>query len=130
MIFLFINSGGRVDDYVLVGLSEENMEDKAMLNKLTRRVCNQHLELSGGWSYSVQQASEEDLVIINIIFGSEVSKLYMFFMTSPLQSLFQAKAMPWVKISPREGFVSKGHSWSGGEIGLLQVDCGEKDCTR
>ena len=87
MIFLFINSGGRVDEYVLVGLSEENMEDKAMLNKLTRRVCNQHLELSGGWSYSVQQASEEDLVIINIIFGSERkgaygqtdSKLYMFF---------------------------------------------------
>ena len=47
-----------------------------MLNKLTRRVCNQHLELSGGWSYSVQQASKEDLVIINIIFGSEEMRLW------------------------------------------------------
>ena len=61
--------GGGVEEYVLVGLSEEHMEDKVMLDKLTRRVCNEHLEMSSGWSSSVQQASAKDLVITFIEFG-------------------------------------------------------------
>ena len=47
---------------MLVGLGKEYMEDKVMLDKLARRVCNQHLEMRSGRSYSVQQAGEEDLV--------------------------------------------------------------------
>ena len=55
--------GGGAEQYVLVGLGELLMEDEVKLDKLTRRVCNQHLEMSSGWSYSVQQASAKDLVI-------------------------------------------------------------------
>ena len=39
--------------------------------------------------------------------------------------------MPWVEISQGEGFVSKSQGWTGvGQLWLLQVDCGEKDCSR
>ena len=55
--------GGGVEEYVLVGLGGQFMEDEVMLDNLTRRVCNEHLKMSSGWSYSVQQLGTKDLVI-------------------------------------------------------------------
>ena len=54
---------------MLVGLSEEYMENKMLLDQLTRRVCNEHLKMSSGWSSSVHQASVKDLVITFIKIG-------------------------------------------------------------
>ena len=51
---------GEEKKYVLVGFSEKDTKDKVMLDKLTRRVCNDYLAISSGRSYSVQQAGEKD----------------------------------------------------------------------
>ena len=61
---------GGAQDYMLVGLGEQFFEDEVMLEKLARKVCNQHLEMSSGMSYSVQRAGEKDLVIVHIEFYS------------------------------------------------------------
>ena len=55
---------GGEEEYVLVGFTEKDTKDKLMLEKLTRRVCNDYLATSSGRAYSVQQAGEKDLVMI------------------------------------------------------------------
>ena len=55
---------------------------------------------------------------------------YCQFFFCSVTFLIQAKARPWVKVWQQGGFVSKNQTWSMGNLGLLQVNCGERDCER
>ena len=69
--------GGGEGEYVLVGLNEKDARDEVLLDKLAKRVCYEHLELSSGRSYKVQQATEEDLVRYRILHIMGLSNIFL-----------------------------------------------------